>query len=141
MTTPAPHTEPRPAVSFALDLVGVIVFVSIGVLNHDTGFTAENLGRALWPFLVGLAVGWLLILGLRRAHPATWSPQRLGSGVVCVVSVMVVGMLLRWASGQGTALAFVIVATASTAILLLGWRVAALAIARGKRTGGPAGPS
>jgi hypothetical protein len=39
-------------------------------------------------------------------------------------------MLLRKATSQGTAFSFVVVASLSTAILLLGWRLAARVLAR-----------
>ena len=40
---------------------------------------------------------------------------------LCTVSI---GMLLRVISGQGTAPAFIVVATIVTAVLLVGWRAA-----------------
>jgi hypothetical protein len=43
---------------------------------------------------------------------------------------VIIGMLLRRASSQGTAISFVVVASLSTAILLLGWRLGAKALAR-----------
>jgi hypothetical protein len=43
---------------------------------------------------------------------------------------VVIGMLLRKAISQGTALSFVVVASLVTAILLLGWRAAVSALAR-----------
>jgi hypothetical protein len=43
---------------------------------------------------------------------------------------VVIGMLLRKATSQGTAVSFVVVASLVTAILLLGWRGAAAALAR-----------
>jgi hypothetical protein len=43
---------------------------------------------------------------------------------------VIIGMLLRKATSQGTAISFVVVASLSTAILLLGWRLGAKALAR-----------
>jgi len=41
-----------------------------------------------------------------------------------------VGMALRVVSGQGTAVAFIVVATVFTALLLLGWRLVARMVRR-----------
>ena len=46
---------------------------------------------------------------------------------LCTVAV---GMLLRRATSAGTAVSFIVVATAATAVMLLGWRVAAAALRR-----------
>jgi hypothetical protein len=47
------------------------------------------------------------------------------TGVVVWLCTVVVGMLLRKATSAGVAASFVVVATTVTALLLLGWRVAA----------------
>ena len=54
------------------------------------------------------------------------------SVVVALVvdAVLVVGMLLRLATGQGTAVAFIVVAMLTLAVLLLGWRAIAWAAIR-----------
>jgi len=78
----------------------------------------------VWPFLAGTAVGWLLIRGWRK--PLTVIP----TGVVVWVCTVVVGMLLRKASSAGVAASFVVVASVSTAVLLLGWRGVAALIGR-----------
>ena len=44
------------------------------------------------------------------------------TGVVVWVRTVAVGMLLRKATSQGVAVSFVVVASAVTAVLLLGWR-------------------
>ena len=47
------------------------------------------------------------------------------------VATIVVGMLLRRITSQGTAVSFIVVASLVTALLLLGWRaVAALVVKR-----------
>jgi hypothetical protein len=47
------------------------------------------------------------------------------TGIVVWLSTVVVGMLLRKATSAGVAASFVVVAATVTALLLLGWRVAA----------------
>lgn len=107
--------------AFALDAGLVVVFAALGRASHDSAVLAGLWGTA-WPFLVGLVAGWLVTLGWRR--PA--APVRTGLGVWIVT--VVGGMLLRAASGQGTAVAFIIVATLTLLVLLVGWRVVAVVV-------------
>lgn len=58
-----------------------------------------------WPFLAGLAAGWGLWRVWRRPEAL------LPAGVGVWVTTVAVGMALRAVSGQGTAAAFVIVAS------------------------------
>lgn len=110
-----------------LDAVLVVVFAVIGRSSHAEGLDVAGVWGTAWPFLAGLAVGWLAALAWR--HPlAVWP-----TGVVVWAGTLLVGMLLRIASGQGVALAFIIVAALSLAILLIGWRGVALLVTRGTR--------
>ena len=106
------------------DVVGVLVFCTVGRRSHAEGLTVAGVAATAWPFLVGTAVGWLLIRGWRR--PTAVAP----TGLVVWVSTVVVGMLLRKATSAGVAVSFVVVASAATAMGLLGWRVAVAAFAR-----------
>lgn len=106
-----------------LDVVLVIAFAATGRASHDSDVLA-GLGRTAWPFVAGLAVGWLVVRGWRA--PA--APVRTGLAVAVVT--VVAGMVLRVLSGQGTALPFVIVATLTLVALLVGWRLVASGIRR-----------
>ena len=94
-------------------------------MRHDRapksrrGLTAAGIAQTAWPFLAGTGVGWLLIGGWRR--PFTVIP----TGVVVWVCTVVVGMLLRKVTSAGVSTSFVVVASLSTGVLLLGWRGAA----------------
>ena len=77
-----------------------------------------------WPFLTGTAAGWLLARGWRR--PVSLAP----TGLTVWVCTVVVGMLLRKLTAQGTATSFIVVASVTTAVLILGWRGAVRAAAR-----------
>jgi hypothetical protein len=101
------------------DAVCVIVFCTIGRRSHAEGLTVAGIAQTAWPFLAGTGVGWLLIGGWRR--PFTVIPV----GVVVWVCTVVVGMVLRKATSAGVSTSFVVVASVSTAVLLLGWRAAA----------------
>ena len=58
------------------------------------------------------------------------SDGRCPHRVVVWVCTVAVGMLLRKATSAGVAASFVVVASAATALLLLGWRAALLLSAR-----------
>lgn len=116
-----------PALALLLDVVLVVVFAAIGRATHDGevfGPFGAGLATTAWPFVVALLVGWLLARAWR--NPA--AVRRTGLPVWAVTVAL--GMVLRAASGQGVAVAFVIVATLTLALLLLGWRGAARLIAR-----------
>ncbi|SFR73308.1 Protein of unknown function [Agromyces sp. CF514] len=118
------------ALAAALDAALVVVFAVIGRSSHAEGLDLAGVWGTAWPFLVGAAVGWLVVRAW-RAPFAVWP-----TGVVIWLSTVVVGMLLRLASGQGTAVAFIVVATVTLAVLLLGWRAIALLVVRARRRGG-----
>jgi hypothetical protein len=121
---PASATRVRPAAAVLADVVCVLVFCTIGRRSHAEGITVAGVAETAWPFLAGTAVGWLAARGWRR--PATLAP----TGLVIWLSTVAIGMLLRKATSQGTAVSFVVVASLVTAILLLGWRAAVSALAR-----------
>jgi hypothetical protein len=107
----------RPAlIALLADVVCVIVFCTAGRRSHAEGLTVAGIAQTAWPFLAGTAVGWLLIGGWRR--PFTVIP----TGVAVWVCTVVGGMLLRKATSAGVSTSFVVVASVSTAVLLLGWR-------------------
>jgi hypothetical protein len=107
------------------DVVCVIVFCTLGRRSHAEGLTVAGIAQTAWPFLAGTGVGWLLIGGWRR--PFTVIPV----GVVVWVCTVVVGMVLRRETSAGVSTSFVVVASVSTAVLLLGWRAAAALFRRG----------
>jgi peptidoglycan/LPS O-acetylase OafA/YrhL len=115
----------RALIALVTDIVCVIVFCTIGRRSHAEGLTVSGVAHTAWPFLAGAAVGWLLIGGWRK--PFTVIP----TGVVVWVCTVAVGMLLRKATSAGVSASFVVVASLSTAVLLLGWRAAAALFRRG----------
>lgn len=116
----------RPALTALLtDAVCVVVFCTLGRRSHGEGLDVAGIAGTAWPFLVGAAVGWLVSRGWRR--PFALVP----TGVVVWVCTIAVGMLLRALTSAGVAPSFVVVASLSTALLLLGWRVGVALMARG----------
>lgn len=113
------RTRSRTPAALAADVVCVVVFCAIGRRSHAEGLTVAGVAETAWPFLTGTAAGWLLARAWRR--PVALLP----TGVVVWVSTVVIGMLLRKLTGQGTATSFIVVASLTTAALLLGWRASA----------------
>ncbi len=107
----------RARVAFAVDVLLIIVFVAIGRRSHDeTGNIAVGTLKVAAPFLIALVVGWVVA-------KAWTDPMSVRSGAIVWVSTVAVGMLLRkFAFGKGTAPAFIIVATFTLCLFLMGWR-------------------
>ena len=108
-------------IAWLVDLVLLLVFVAIGRASH--GEDATGFAVTLLPFLAGLQSGWLLA-GPRNPLDA------LRFGGVVWLCTLVVGMLLRVASGEGAAPAFVVVTAVVLGVFLLGWRLLAAGIQR-----------
>lgn len=119
----------------AIDAVAVSVFVLIGMANHDSGLDILTILQRLWPFLVGAAVGWSIVyvyshVKSRDYFVHDFRPSTMASGVVIWVCTIAVGMVLRFLLHQGVAPSFVVVATVTTALFLIGWRALAAAVLR-----------
>lgn len=112
------------ATSAAIDVVLVVVFVLIGRRNHDEGLTLLGTATTLWPFLAGLAIGWVAMRAWRTPTRVVWT------GIGVWIATVAAGMVLRAASGQGTALSFVVVTTLFLGLVLIGWRAITLLAAR-----------
>ena len=113
----------RVARLFVLDLLVVVLFVLIGRRNHDEDGTVDGFFRVAAPFLLALAGAW--VWGRKRWSSAShWR-----YGVVIWVFTVAMGLLLRRVVfHNGTAIAFVIVATLFLGLGLVGWRVVATMI-------------
>jgi hypothetical protein len=104
-------------VAVVLDVCCVLVFVIIGRASHTKGESLAGIASTSWPFLCGLAAGWAVARAWRR--PLAIRPE----GLVVWLCTVVLGMILRVISGQGTAAAFIAVALAFLGLFLLGWRL------------------
>ena len=102
-----------------VDLLLVGVFAVIGRLSHYGTLTAGGWWTTAWPFLVGTLLAWAALALTRRP------PAAVSSGLVVWLGALVGGMVLRQVSGQGTATAFVVVATLVLGALLVLPRVGA----------------
>ena len=107
----------RLQLALGLDTFFVVLFVAVGRREHERDSAIAGLIGTAAPFVIALAVAWLVLRAWRR--PTDW---RTGVGVWAIT--LVVGMLLRnLVFNDGTATAFVIVATVFLALFLIGWRL------------------
>ena len=105
----------------AIDVVLVVVFAALGArTHHDGALGAAEVADVAWPFLVGLGVA-------HAVGRAPWTPV---FGLVVWGCTVAIGMALRLATGDGTALAFVLVATGFNLATLVGWRLLAVLLTR-----------
>jgi hypothetical protein len=101
------------------DVAAVILFVALGRGSHDEGSSVGGTLRVAAPFVLGLALGWLVARAWR-------APFAVRTGVVVWLVTVAAGMLIRHtAFDRGTAFAFIIVATLFLGLFLVGWRAVA----------------
>ena len=105
--------------SAVADAASIVIFVAIGRKNHDEGEAASGIFRVAAPFLLALLVGWVIARAWKE-------PLSQRSGVLISLATIVLGMLLRnIVFDDGTATAFIIVATVFLGTLINGWRLLA----------------
>jgi len=123
------RSRPRTAIiAFIVDAVLVTAFAALGRGSHARDATLLGLWETAWPFLAGLAIAWLLAVIWRRPLAI------VRSGIPAWIGAAGLGMLLRWLTGGGTALPFVIVTVLVVGALLLGWRAIVALIQRLRRS-------
>ena len=133
-----------------LDVVAVVVFVVIGRASHVQGESLAGIASTSWPFLCGLAAGWAAAAVLSRARrwaagnwaaggraaggraAGVWALAVWPAGVAVWLMTVALGMILRVVAGQGTAVAFIVVALVFLGLFLLGWRLAWALAARAR---------
>lgn len=110
---------------YLVDALLVLVFCVIGRRSHGEAVDTAGLAQTAAPFLAGTAIA-AITSTYRRWPPLSLRP----TGLVMWLFTLIVGMVLRKATSQGVAFSFVVVASISLAILLLGWRLVAKLLAR-----------
>ncbi|MDR6971215.1 DUF3054 domain-containing protein [Leifsonia shinshuensis] len=111
-------------IAFVIDVAFVVVFVLVGRRSHGEANSAAGILDTLWPFLVGLVVGWLVTWAWRRPLAIVWP------GVPVWLMTVAVGMLIRTSAGQGVQPTFIAVAAVVLGVFFVGWRLLALPFAR-----------
>jgi hypothetical protein len=118
-----PSLRPGPGklgISALIDVIAIVLFVILGrSSHHENGSFVVSTLKVAAPFLIALAVGWLVARAWK-------SPDAPSTGFIVWGTTIVLGMVLRhFAFHRGTALPFIIVATLFTGLFLVGWRVVA----------------
>ena len=107
----------------AADIASIVVFVAIGRRNHDEGEAVDGILTVAAPFLIALAIGWIVARAWSR-------PMQVETAFIIWPITVAVGMVLRnVAFDRGTALPFIIVATLVIGVFLVGWRMITTGIA------------
>lgn len=114
------------ALVIAIDVVLVAAFCVIGRRSHEEGILGDlpGLAHTLWPFLAAAVVAHVVVR-IVELPADRWT----AGGVVWAVTV-VLGLVLRAISGQGTAPSFMIVTTLVLALFLIGWRLIVAVVRR-----------
>lgn len=126
------HLVRTALIALGVDAALVLLFAGLGRGSHSREATVFGLLQTAWPFLAGLAITWISARISKR--PLTW----LNSGLPVWVGTVGIGMLLRWWTGGGTALPFVIVAIVTLGLFLVGWRGIVALVARLRTPSSPA---
>jgi hypothetical protein len=107
------------AVAAVVDAALVLVFVALGRTSHEEGNLVAGTLSVAAPFLIALALGWVLALAWKQ-------PLTLRTGVIVWMTTVIAGMVLRHTVfDRGTAVSFIIVASVFTGAFLVGWRAIA----------------
>ena len=116
----------HPAAALVADLVAVLVFAAIGRRSHTEGLDLDGVAATAAPFLAGLLVGW--------AAGRLWrDPSRPVAGLWAAGGAAVIGLALRGVVTGRLPATFVLVATVSLMILIVGWRLIAAVVLRTRR--------
>jgi hypothetical protein len=116
------------AYALGLDFLSIVVFVAIGRRSHDEGSAVTGIVKTAAPFLMGLTLAWLIVRAWR------W-PFAILTGLAIWPITLLVGMMCRnLIFGRDTPISFVIVATVFLGLCFVGWRMAARAMARRRRS-------
>ena len=115
-------------IAVGADVAAVLVFVVLGRSSHDEGNGIGSILGVAAPFLIGLAIGWL-VAPAPRARPFA-----VRSGVQIWLATVLVGVVLRWfAWDRGTAVSFIIVAAVFLGLMIVGWRLVLSGASRPRR--------
>jgi hypothetical protein len=115
-------------VATLIDVCCVIAFVVLGRHTHHDGDSVSGIWHTAWPFLAGLGIG------LTAARYWRWPTAIWPAGLGAWLGAAAAGMALRVAAGQGTAVAFIVVALAFLGLFVLGWRCATLVFSHVRHT-------
>ena len=103
--------------AIAVDVICILIFAIVGRSSHSEATDLLGVVHTTWPFLIGAVAGMVVGRIWRR-------PTAVATGVFVWLGALIVGMTLRFVSGGGVQLSFVIVAGCVLGVFLVGWRAA-----------------
>lgn len=113
----------------ALDFLAIAVFALLARMAHqsdDMPFNLAGWASTVWPFAVGVALGWVIVeFGLRKNRPSEEASavNATGHGPLIWLITVVTGLVIWGIRNQALPhWSFVIVACVMSALLMLGWR-------------------
>ena len=117
----------------ALDLLAIAVFALLARMAHqsdDMPFNLAGWASTVWPFAIGVALGWVIVELGRRKNTGSGAAAT-GHGPVVWLVTVITGLVIWGIRNQALPhWSFVIVACVMSALLMLGWRGVSRLIAR-----------
>ena len=118
-------------VAIALDTLAIAVFALLARIAHrsdDMPFTFTGWLSTLWPFLVGVALAWVIVT---LSSKKSGENNGEGKGVLIWLITVSTGLIIWGIKNQQLPhWSFVVVASVMSALLMLGWRGIARLIKR-----------
>lgn len=99
-----------------MDVALVLLFVTMSRLSHDQSLAPDGVFGTAWPFLVGVAIGWLCTFSWRTT-------LSLYAALGVFGCTLLLGIGFRGLTYTGSQPSFVAMATSVLAVLLMGWRL------------------
>lgn len=112
--------------AIAMDTLAIAVFALLARMAHqsdDMPFNLAGWASTVWPFAIGVALGW--VIALAGSH------KEQGRGTLVWLVTVVTGLVIWGIRNQELPhWSFVIVASVMSALLMLGWRGVARVVGR-----------
>lgn len=125
MPTFTRHTPARPIIFDAIALAVFALLARIAHQSADMPLSFVGWLSTLWPFLIGMGLGWLLLSRATALTMVSGASNGRGAAIVWMCTV-IVGLVI-WALRNGAVphWSFMLVASATSALFMFGWRAAA----------------
>lgn len=117
-----------------IDIALIVAFAVAGRASHQESLDLDGITRTAAPFVGAALLFWIFSILTNRAMP------KLKEGVAIWATVLVMGMLFRIMVGDGVQIAFILVAAATLALFLIGWRAVWWLATRERRSSGTKDP-
>jgi hypothetical protein len=101
--------------AIAVDVICILLFAIIGRSSHAESGDLSGVVHTAWPFLAGCLLGLLVSRSWR-------APVSMPTGIIVWVCTVAGGIILRLLSGSTAQWPFIIVASITLGVMLVGWR-------------------